>query len=544
LVALGAAGWALAVGAAVGFVDRAAARGALLPGVLFLVVVAGARALAFPLRGLGKVGEVSLDAALFLAATACLGAPLTGIGVGVVLTVDGLVRLELRRRRATPIEWLSALYLGGLSAGLLIVFTLLFDVGWGRASSPYVLIPFGLAFLATHYLVQTAQLVLGGHALRAAVRRAALGVTAEASLLPLASVIVQLWDPRRPAAFALLAGTYLLVHFGFMRLAKMAAALKRRAFELETLTKTAEVLGRSLETRQIIPALLEVALPALPGVERLEAVLSVNGQVERYARGAGEPLVPDDEVARRWLRSTGAEAGAETQVAPLVVYGETIGLLVARGHDGERSDEAARLLEAIASQAAAAVYNVRLYGLANIDGLTGLYVRRYFDVRLVEEIERARRFGTSFALILLDLDDFKRLNDTLGHLGGDRALREVAAIAASQLRGVDLAARYGGEELAFLLPRTSLVDAHAVAERIREAVASHVVVESGHSWRITASLGVAGWAESGGAEPSDLIARADAALYRAKRAGKNRVEIDLVAFELTPALAPVRRRAR
>src|SRR5205807_9268930 len=197
-----------------------------------------------------------------------------------------------------------------------------------------------------------------------------------------------------------------------------------------------------------------------------------------------------------------------------------------------------RLLEAISGQAATAVENARLYGLANIDGLTGLYCRRYFEVRIAEEIERARRFGTSFALVMLDLDDFKRLNDTLGHLAGDRALREVAAIAASQLRGVDLAARYGGEELAFLLPRTSLIDAHAVAERIRATIATHDFL----GLSITASLGVAGWAESGAIDPERLVERADAALYRAKAAGKNRVDIDLVSFELTPSLAPVTRR--
>ena len=134
--------------------------------------------------------------------------------------------------------------------------------------------------------------------------------------------------------------------------------------------------------------------------------------------------------------------------------------------------------------------------------MTGLYCRRYFDARIAEEMERSRRFGTSFALIMLDLDDFKQLNDSLGHLAGDRALREVAAIAASQLRGVDLAARWGGEELAFLLPRTSLVDAHAVAERIREAVATHVIAERGQTRRITASLGSPGWAESGADERS------------------------------------------
>jgi diguanylate cyclase (GGDEF)-like protein len=225
------------------------------------------------------------------------------------------------------------------------------------------------------------------------------------------------------------------------------------------------------------------------------------------------------------------------------MYGETLGALIATSPDEDAfGPDELRLLDAIAGQAAAAVENARLYALANVDGLTGLYCRRYFDARIAEEMERSRRFGTSFALIMLDLDDFKQLNDSLGHLAGDRALRGVAAIAASQLRGVDLAARWGGEELAFLLPRTSLVDAHAVAERIREAVATHVIAERGQTRRITASLGVAGWAESGADERSSLVARADAALYRAKAAGKNRVEIDLVNFELTPSLAPVRRR--
>jgi two-component system cell cycle response regulator len=225
------------------------------------------------------------------------------------------------------------------------------------------------------------------------------------------------------------------------------------------------------------------------------------------------------------------------------MYGSVSGALIAESPWTDAFGEhELRLCDAIASQAAAAVENARLYALANVDGLTGLYCRRYFDVRIVEEIERARRFGTSFALIMADLDEFKRLNDTLGHLAGDRALREVAAIAASQLRGVDLAARYGGEELAFLLPRTTLADAHAVAERIREAVNSYLLIESGRSWSLSLSCGVAGWSESGVSDPGALVARADAALYRAKAAGKNRVEIDLANFELTPSLAPVRRR--
>jgi two-component system, cell cycle response regulator len=220
-----------------------------------------------------------------------------------------------------------------------------------------------------------------------------------------------------------------------------------------------------------------------------------------------------------------------------------VGALVARSQEPHAFGPAERrLLDAISGQAATAVENARLYALANIDGLTGLYCRRYFEIRIAEEIERARRFDSSFALVMLDLDDFKRLNDSLGHLVGDRALREVAAIAASQLRGVDLAARYGGEELAFLLPRTSLTDAQAVAERIRMAVATHDLSEGGRSLSLTASIGVAGWVESGVDDRESLVARADAALYRAKAGGKNRVEVDFINFELSPSLAPVRRR--
>ena len=127
-----------------------------------------------------------------------------------------------------------------------------------------------------------------------------------------------------------------------------------------------------------------------------------------------------------------------------------------------------------------ALENARLYELATVDGLTGLYVRRYFDSRLKEELERSRRFDTSFSVVLLDIDDFKKLNDTHGHVVGDRVLREVAQAVRSSMRGVDIAARYGGEEFAFILPRTAIVDAHAAAERIRQDVADARVAYEGN----------------------------------------------------------------
>jgi diguanylate cyclase (GGDEF)-like protein len=528
---------------------------------LFLAVVVGARLLAFPIAG-GAL--LSLDAAIFIAATACLGTPATVLGLGTLLTVDALSRSLRARGRPVPprLALFSALFRGGVSAGLLALWAHAFHVGFAESGgAAWRVVAFGLCFLTSHYLLLALEQRVAGQPFVESARRNLMGVLAEATLLPLASVIVLIWEPRHPVPFALLGATYLLVNFGFQRVAQMAAVERRRLVELEALHRTAHALGASLETSQLISALLRETQTALPRATRIEALVRVGGAIQRWAIEAGAPKqlevtadsrallvskvarLEDEPSVNLYGGRAHAKIVRSRLVAPLVMYGEVSGALVAESTQADVFGEhELRLLDAISSQAAAAVENARLYALANVDGLTGLYCRRYLDVRIAEEIERARRFGTSFALIMADLDDFKQLNDTLGHVAGDRALREVAAIAAGQLRGVDLAARYGGEELAFLLPRTSVADAHAVAERIREAVASYSLIEDGKSRPLTLSCGVAGWSESGVSDPGALVARADAALYRAKAAGKNRVEIDLANFELTPSLAPVRRR--
>jgi diguanylate cyclase (GGDEF)-like protein len=172
--------------------------------------------------------------------------------------------------------------------------------------------------------------------------------------------------------------------------------------------------------------------------------------------------------------------------------------------------------------------NAHLYELAMVDGLTGLFVRRYFDARIEEEIERSRRYGTPFSVIMLDVDDFKNLNDTYGHLVGDRVLRAIANVIKAQMRGVDTAARYGGEEMAVILPRTEMVGAYNLAERIREAIAELRITTDDDPPRalaVTASLGISAYPESKAQTGEDLVRRADRALYRAKKTGKNRVEL-------------------
>ncbi|MBX3705636.1 MAG: diguanylate cyclase [Pseudomonadales bacterium] len=161
--------------------------------------------------------------------------------------------------------------------------------------------------------------------------------------------------------------------------------------------------------------------------------------------------------------------------------------------------------------------------LAHTDPLTGLSNRRYFMQRLHEEIERARRHGHPLSVALLDLDHFKIINDTFGHDAGDQVLRAVARTIFGVKRSSDVAARFGGEEFALLLPETDPAGAARVAERLREAIESLLVPRpAGAPLSVTTSIGVA-TLHSPEAGLDNLLIRADRALYDAKRAGRNRV---------------------
>jgi diguanylate cyclase (GGDEF)-like protein len=164
----------------------------------------------------------------------------------------------------------------------------------------------------------------------------------------------------------------------------------------------------------------------------------------------------------------------------------------------------------------------RVASQAATDGLTDLANRRSLDEELVLEWRRAHRVGHSLAFVLLDLDNFKQVNDTHGHQAGDAVLRSVGHVLLEGVRQVDLAGRYGGEEFALILPETDLPGALKLAERLRVALEStQVELADGKTLRVTASFGVAVKDELRSAD--ELVAVADEALYAAKRAGKNRV---------------------
>ncbi|HSD29089.1 MAG TPA: GGDEF domain-containing protein, partial [Vicinamibacteria bacterium] len=177
----------------------------------------------------------------------------------------------------------------------------------------------------------------------------------------------------------------------------------------------------------------------------------------------------------------------------------------------------------------------RQRGLSRRESLTGCFNRRAFYELFPREVERARRLGQGVALVFLDLDHFKRVNDRHGHETGDRVLQQLAARLLGIIRETDLLFRWGGEEFVILLPHTVTAEAPVLAERIRAAVAERPFVthDSHPGVSMTVSVGVAG--EMGGPVDADaLLARADAACYRAKEAGRNRV-----VTEIPHAAAPV-----
>ena len=178
----------------------------------------------------------------------------------------------------------------------------------------------------------------------------------------------------------------------------------------------------------------------------------------------------------------------------------------------------------VAMQFALEIKKVLLYetveALAITDSLTGLYTRRYFFERLEEELRRSKSHGFKFSFLMIDIDDFKKCNDTYGHLVGDVVLKETARIAKGSTREIDLMARYGGEEFSLVLPETDKAGAMLAAERIRKRIEENIFKAYDEKLKITVSIGLAVYPDDS-EEASDLIERADKALYAAKSSGKN-----------------------
>jgi diguanylate cyclase (GGDEF)-like protein len=210
---------------------------------------------------------------------------------------------------------------------------------------------------------------------------------------------------------------------------------------------------------------------------------------------------------------------------PLISFGQTLGVLTL--HSAKRNafrENELQSLESVADICANSIQNAhyveRVKQLAYLDGLTGIFNRRFFELRIMEEIERARRYGTGLAVIMADIDQFKRLNDEFGHLLGDEVLRQVSSLFHQQVRKIDVVCRYGGEEFAILLTQTNAEHATAIAEKLRKLVEGWQF--PGVPRTITISAGVAAFPTEGRAR-DEIIRAADNGLYAAKQSGRNKV---------------------
>jgi diguanylate cyclase (GGDEF)-like protein len=330
--------------------------------------------------------------------------------------------------------------------------------------------------------------------------------------------------------------------------ARLYSLERRRAQQLEVINAIAQQTTVVLEVKDLLDTVCSLIQKAFR-VDHVSILLREEDELVLRAQhgdlsltiAEGGRLPADTDILGGCL-DTGltliehdtAEAGAvncfyaETvsrMCIPLVSFGQSLGVLMLDSKTrGAFQPSDRQPLESVADICATAIQNAhyveRVKQLAYIDGLTGIFNRRFFELRINEELERARRFETGMAVIMLDIDQFKRLNDEFGHLLGDEVLRQVSSLFHQQLRKIDVVCRYGGEEFAILISQTDPQYSLGIAEKLRRVVETWQF--PGVPRSVTISAGVATYPEHGLGR-DDLMKAADAGLYAAKQAGRNRV---------------------
>jgi diguanylate cyclase (GGDEF)-like protein len=334
--------------------------------------------------------------------------------------------------------------------------------------------------------------------------------------------------------------------------------LQRRNHDLALLHRAGHLVTATLDLEQVINQLLRVAAEIVNAegglvwlweseeMARLKCQALLNrSQIQKpadiylsagegiagWVAKNGQPEIVNDVQKNLHFRPEIGDAlnvNINNMIAvPMQIRDITRGVLVVSNKQERAFDENDLfLIQTLASTATIAIENARLFAevqrLSITDDLTGLYSRRHFFTVAEQEFQRASRYGNDFAIIMLDIDHFKQINDEYGHLVGDKVLRRIANDLRKIMRGVDFVSRYGGEEFVILLPQANLETAEMTAERLREYIENNPFETEQGVFTITISAGVTGYSPDT-TDIESLLMQADKALYQAKLAGRNKV---------------------
>ncbi|MGM0608613.1 MAG: diguanylate cyclase [Candidatus Muiribacteriota bacterium] len=333
---------------------------------------------------------------------------------------------------------------------------------------------------------------------------------------------------------------------------KMRLTLKKKINDLKILYEISQTISAVLDYRELLAKIMDItvrvldaekgsimlfddetemlkieAAYGLPEEIQRDALINPNKGIVAWVLRTGKPLLIYDtmkEAGFEKMKGRKAESGTLLS-APLKVKDKLLGVVnISKSIPNTYTDSDKELFTAIVLQAAIAIEKAILYRMAITDGMTKLYLHRYFQQRFDEELARAIRYKKPLSMIMMDIDHFKPFNDTYGHQVGDRVLKTVARIVEKSVRDVDIPARYGGEEFAVILPEKDSEGAEIPAERIRKNIAEHEFYVDDKLVPITISLGISSYPEHSD-KKGELIECADNALYFSKETGRNKYAV-------------------
>ena len=290
----------------------------------------------------------------------------------------------------------------------------------------------------------------------------------------------------------------------------LAIVLQREGYRVITAANGVEALEK-LESEPIQIALSDIMMPKMDGFELIKRIRGNPSLKSIYMILITARIQEGDRVR-------GLDLGADDYITKPFSFSE----LLARVRVGSRVVH----------------YQQHLEYQTQVDSLTGLFNRRAFEKKIQEEFDRSLRYHSAFSLLILDVDNFKTINDTYGHHGGDAVLVKISETLRDKTRKSDFPSRYGGEEFVLILPETDLDNAVQVASKIHEAIRTHSFGTSTNPFKLTVSIGVSSTSTQFYSDWRQMLKDADQALYVAKNSGKDRIEVCAPEKETTSILAP------